>query len=103
MSLPIYQGDQTPSAQFPIVNGGDWGCIVRDLETITVLVLLAFNSILQRLHHSLTLPRSRFRDSAIATLTPGDGATAIKVESSGITDHLILQNGKKLRGIQEEQ
>ena len=29
----------------PIVNGGDWGCIVRDLETIVLLVLLAFNLI----------------------------------------------------------
>ena len=28
----------------PIVNKGDWGCIVGDLETIIVLVLLAFNS-----------------------------------------------------------
>ena len=27
-----------------IVNRGDWICIVRDLETIIVLVLLAFNS-----------------------------------------------------------
>ena len=66
----------------PIVNGGDWGCIVRDLETIIVLVLLAFNFIPQRPHHSLTLPRSRIRDSATVTLTPGDGTTAIKVESS---------------------
>ena len=24
-----------------IVNGGDWGCIVRELETIIVLVFLA--------------------------------------------------------------
>ena len=45
----------------PIVNGGDWGCIVRDLETIIVLVLLAFNFIPQRSHHSLTLPRSRIK------------------------------------------
>ena len=66
----------------PIVNGGDWGCIVRDLETIIVLVLLAFNFIPQRSHHSLTLRRSRIRDSATATLTPWDGITAIKVESS---------------------
>ena len=29
----------------PIVNAGDWGCIMRDLETIIVLVLLAFNFI----------------------------------------------------------
>ena len=28
----------------PIVKAGDWGCIVRDRETIRVLVLLAFNS-----------------------------------------------------------
>ena len=59
-----------------------WGCIVRDLETIIVLLLAAFNFIPQRSHHSLTLPRSRIRDSATATLTPGDGTTAIKVESS---------------------
>ena len=25
----------------PIINAGDWGCIVRDLKTIIVLVLLA--------------------------------------------------------------
>ena len=48
----------------PMVNGGDWGCIVRDLETIIVLVLLAFNFIPQRSHHSPTLPRSRIRLSA---------------------------------------
>ena len=74
---------KTDSVQFhQIVNGEDWGCIVRDLETIVVLVLLTFNFIPQRSHHSLTLPRSQIRDSATATLTPGDGTTAIKVESS---------------------
>ena len=65
----------------PIVNGGDCGCIVRDLETIIVLVLLSFNFIPQRSHHSPTLRRSRIRDSAALTLTPGDD-TVIKVESS---------------------
>ena len=50
-----------------IVNVGYWGCIVSDLETIIILVLLALNFITQRSHHSLTLPRSRFRDSATAT------------------------------------
>ena len=44
-------------------NEGDWGCIVRDLKAIIVLVLLTFNFIPQRSHHSLTLPRSRIRDS----------------------------------------
>ena len=75
-----------PSDSFntvPVVaNAGDWGCIVRDLETIIVLVLLAFNFISQRLHHSLTLTRSRLRDPATVTLTPGDGTAAIEVESS---------------------
>ena len=65
-----------------IVNGGDWGYIVRHLETIIVLVLLTFNCIPQRSHHTLTLPRSRIRDSSTVTLTPVDITTAIKVESS---------------------
>ena len=55
---------------------------MRDLETIIVLVLLAFNLIPERSLHSLALPRSRIGDSATATLTPGDGTTAIEVESS---------------------
>ena len=40
----------------PIVNGGDWGCIVRDLETIIEVVLLAFNFIPVRSHHSNKFP-----------------------------------------------
>ena len=46
-----------------MVNGGGWGCILRNLETIIFLVLLAFNFIPQRSHHAFTLTRSRFRDS----------------------------------------
>ena len=64
----------------PIANGGDWGCNVRDLDSIIVLVLLAFNFIPQKSHHSVILTRSRIRDSASVTLMPGDGTTAIKVE-----------------------
>ena len=56
--------------------------IVRDLKTIIVFVVLALNFIPQRSHRSLTLPRSRIRDSATVTLTPGDDTTAIKVETS---------------------
>ena len=90
-SKAIFESNVTPnitrssdsfSTVPPIVNGGDRGCIMRNLETIIVLVLLAFNFIPQRSYQSLTLPRSRIRDSATATLTPGDGKTAIKVESS---------------------
>ena len=57
----------------PIVHGSNWGCIERDLETIIVLVLLAFNFVPKRSQDSLTLPRSRIRNSATVTLTPGDG------------------------------
>ena len=56
----------------PVVNGGYWGCILCGLETIIVLVLLTFNFILQKSHRSLTLPRPRLRNSATATLTPGN-------------------------------
>ena len=35
-----------------IFNGGDWGCNVRDLETIILLVLLAFNFFPQKSHQS---------------------------------------------------
>ena len=52
---------------------------MHDLENI--IVLLAVNLIPQRSHHSLTLPRSRFRDSATVALTPRDGTTDNKVES----------------------
>ena len=62
-----------------MVNGGGWGCIVRDLETIIVLVLLEFNSIPQRSpHHAFTLTRSRFMDSVTVTRTPGDGTKLSK-------------------------
>ena len=71
MSLrKITRSSDSYSTVPPIVNGGDWGCIVHDLETIIVLVLLAFNFIPQRSHHSQTLPRPQIRDSATATLKP---------------------------------
>ena len=40
---------------------------MRHLETIIVLVLLSFNFIPQRSHHSLTFTRSRLPDSATVT------------------------------------
>ena len=58
------------------------GCIARDMGTIIVLVLLAFSFIPRMSHHSITLPMSRFWDSATETLTPGDFPTDNKVESS---------------------
>ena len=61
-----------------IINGGDWGCIVHDLQTVIVLVLLAFNLIPQRSHHSLTLTGPLIKDSATATLSPWNGTRAIK-------------------------
>ena len=56
---------------------------MRDLETIIALVLLRFNFIPQRSHNSLINPgRVTDQGSATEILTPGDGTTAIKVESS---------------------
>ena len=40
----ITKSSDSFSTVLPIINSGDWGCIVRDLEAIIVLVLLAFNS-----------------------------------------------------------
>ena len=84
MSLPIYHGHQSDSFNKlpPIVQGGDWGYIMRGLETIIVLGLLALNFISQRSHHSSTLPRSPIRDFATVAPTLGDGTTDNKVESS---------------------
>ena len=80
-NVPISSSD--PFSTVPhIVNAGDWGCTVCDLETIIVLILLAFNFIPQRSQHSLTFKRSRLRDPVTVTLNPGDGTIAIKVESS---------------------
>ena len=70
ITRPSYSFSTVPA----IANGDDCGCIARDLDTIIVLALLALNFILQRSHSSLALPRSRFRDSATATLMPGDMA-----------------------------
>ena len=74
----ITRSSDTFSTVNPIVNGGDWECIVHNLETIIVLVLLAFKFHSKRSHHSLI----RIRDSATVTLKPGNDTTAIKVKSS---------------------
>ena len=84
-----------------IVNGGDWGCIGRDLKTTMVIFSNAFNFIPQMSHYSLTLTRSRLRVSATVILTHGDDSYQSGV--IGIIDQLILQNGKTLKGVQEEQ
>ena len=76
---------------------------MHDLETILVLVLLSFNFIPEMSHHPLTLTSSWLKDSSTVTLTPGDGTTVIKGGVICITDQIILQNGNKLRGGQEEQ
>ena len=68
VTINITRSSDSFSTVPPIVNGGDWGCIVRDLETIIVLVFLAFNFIPERSHHSLTLPRSRIRNSDTAEI-----------------------------------
>ena len=46
------------STVLPIVNRDDWGYIVRDIETIIILVLLTFNFIPQRSHTTKNIPVS---------------------------------------------
>ena len=81
-----------------------WGYIVRDLETTIVLVLLAFNFIHQRSHHSLIFTRSRLRDSASVLHCIALGwNNSHQSGVIGITDQLIFLNGKRLRSVQEEK
>ena len=60
---------ETPSALLSWVNAVDWGWTVHYLVTIILLILLAFSFIPHRSNHSLTLFRSRFIDSVMATLS----------------------------------
>ena len=56
---------------------------MRDMETIMVFVLLAFNFMPQRLHHLLTCRGhgSGTENGSLETLTPVDGTTNDKVKS----------------------
>ena len=73
--------------------------VVRDLETIIVLVSLAFSCIPHRLHHTLNMFRLRFIDSETAILSAGDGTTPTTVESEKLAFHYR----EKLCSVQEEQ
>ena len=73
------------------LDRGDRGCIVLDRETVIVLVLLAFSFIPKRTHHSLTFPRSLFRDSATATQRlEMDGTTSSGCLNDVLITSLIL-------------
>ena len=52
---PIMSHPNTPPDDWGSV-WGDWGCIVRDLETIIVLVLLVFNFIPPKVPPLTNLP-----------------------------------------------
>ena len=64
-----HQGPQSPKEQFhlEIIGAAEDSLCLTWRLCIIVLVLLSINLIPQRIHHSLTLLRSRFRDSATAT------------------------------------
>ena len=80
----------------PIVNAGDRGCIVLDLETIIIEVLLTLNFI-------PNLDEVRAQGLSYCNSNAGGWYNSYQSGVIGITDQLILQNGKKLRGVQEEQ
>ena len=54
------------------VDEVDWKWSTGDLDTMKVLVFLAFNFISHRSHHIPTLFRSQFRDTITAFISPGD-------------------------------
>ena len=82
----------------PPINADDWGCIVRDRETIIISVLLSFSFIPQRSYHSLTLTRSLLCNCNSKAWGRHNSYQCGVID---ITDQLILQNGKKLRSVQE--
>ena len=94
----ITRSSDSISTVLPIVNGGNWGCILNDLETIIVLVIF----IPRRSHHSLTLPRSLIEDYATETNAWG-WHNSHQSGVVSITDQLVYQNGKRLWSVQEEQ
>ena len=63
ISLPIYQGP-------PLVNWFDWGCIVSDLVTIIVSVLLAISVTPKRSNHSVTSPISHGQVTKVSDQAP---------------------------------
>ena len=73
---------------------------MRDL--VIVLVLLAFKFIPEKPHHSLTLQRSRFRDSATATQTPGMTRQLLKWNHL-YTLYWPMRLFSSILGVQEEQ
>ena len=77
----------------PIVAGGDGGCILRNLETIIVLVLLAFNFTYQRSHHSLTLPKVSDQGLCYCNSNAWGWYNSHHGGVISITDQLIFQNG----------
>ena len=66
----------------PIVNGSDRGFTVHDLKTIIILVLLTFNFVLQMVTPLTNLAEVTIHGLCYYNSMPGEGTTAIKVESS---------------------
>ena len=86
----------------PMVNGGDWGCIVHELETIIVLVLLAFN-IIPKVTPLSNIDKVMAQGCCYFNFNAWGWHNSYQSGVISITDKLIHQNGKKLRGVQEEQ
>ena len=83
----------------PIVKGGDWECIVRDQETIMIIVLLAFNIIHLRVTLLTNLPEVRLQGLCYCNSNAW-GSRSLQSGAIGLTYQLILKNGKQLRGVQ---
>ena len=97
----IWRSSDSFSTVPPTVNAGDWGCIVRYL----VLVFLVFNLIPQRTHCSVLTNFAEVTVQGLCYCNSDAWGWPNRSQSGviDITGQLILQNGKKLKGVQEEQ
>ena len=76
---------------------------MRDLKTISVLVLLAINFIPIMVTPLTNLDEVTAQGPGCSNSNAWGWHNSYQSGVIGITDHLILQNGKRLQGVQEEQ
>ena len=79
-----------------IVNGGDWGCILRDLMTIIFLVLLSFNFIVKKVTPLTNPAMVTYQGLCYCNSDAWGWHTSHQSGIIGIADQFILQNVKRL-------
>ena len=102
LSRNIIRSSDSFSTVPPIVNGGDWGCIVLDLETIIILVLLAFICF-RKVAPLTNLAKVTEQGLCYCNSNAWGWHNSHQSGVICITYQLILKNRKKLRSLEEKQ